>query len=160
MSARAWWAARPARERAILAGGGAALVAVLLFALAWLPMERTRTRLAAELPALRASLAEMRAQAEEVKALRALPARKAGAASQPLSTLVASGSLAQELPGARLSVLGAKRLRLAVDDASWTRLVEWIAGAGAAHGLSVEEATVDALPATGRVRADLVLAAP
>jgi len=160
MSARAWWAARPARERAILAGGGAALVAVLLFALAWLPMERTRTRLAAELPALRASLAEMRAQAEEVKALRALPARESAAPSQPLATLVASGSLAQGLPGARLSLVGPKRLKLAVDDASWTRLVEWIAGAGAAHGLAVEEATVEALPAAGRVRASLVLAAP
>ena len=59
MSARAWWASRPPRERAVLAGGGAAVVAALLFALAWLPMERARTRLAAELPALRASLAEM-----------------------------------------------------------------------------------------------------
>jgi general secretion pathway protein M len=160
MSARAWWASRPPRERAILAGGTAAAVAVLLFALVWLPMERTRTRLDAELPALRASLAEMRAQAEEVKALRSLPARESAAGSQSLATLVASGSLAQGLPGARLSVLGAKRMQLAVDDASWTRLVEWIAGAGAAHGLSVEEATVDALPAAGRVRASLVLAAP
>ncbi len=158
MSARAWWAARPARERAILAGGAAAVLAALVFALVWLPMERSRARLAAELPALRASLAEMRAQAEEVKALRALPARES--AATPLATLVASGTLAQGLPGARLSVLGAKRLKLAVEDASWTRLVEWIAAAGSAHGLSVEEATVEALPAAGRVRASLVLSAP
>ena len=159
MSLRAWWAAKPARERALLASGAAAVAAILLFALVWLPMERARTRLAAELPALRASLAEMRAQAEEVKALRALPARDSAAAATPLSTLVASGTLAQGIPGARLTALGAKRVRLAVDDASWTRLVEWIAAAGANHGLAVEEATVEALPAAGRVRASLVLAA-
>jgi general secretion pathway protein M len=160
VSPRAWWAARPPRERALLAWGGAAVVAVLLFALAWLPMERSRARLAAELPALRASLAEMRAQAEEVKALRALPARDPSTATGTLATLVASGTLAQGLPGARLTALGAKRVRLAVDDASWTRLVEWIALTGNAHGLTVEEATVEALPAAGRVRASLVLAAP
>ncbi len=159
MSARDWWAARPPRERALLAGGAAAAVVVLLFALVWLPMERSRARLATELPAIRASLAEMRAQAEEVKALRALPAREA-AAGAPLSTLVASGSLAQGLPGARLTLTGPKRVKLAVDDASWTRLVEWIAATAGAHGLAVEEATVEALPATGRVRASLVLAAP
>jgi general secretion pathway protein M len=160
MNPRAWWSSRPPRERSQFAGGAAAGVLVLLFTFVWLPMERTRTRVAAELPALRASLAEMRAQAEEVKALRALPAREAPASATPLATLVASGSLAQGLPGARLSMLGARRLKLAVDDASWTRLVEWIAAAGASHGLSVEEATVEALPAAGRVRASLVLAAP
>lgn len=159
MRAPAFWVARSPRERAMIAWAGAAVVAVLLFAFVWLPMERTRTRLAQELPPLRASLAEMQAQADEVKALRALPAREAASAT-PLATLVASGTLAQGLPGARVAALDAWRATLSVDDASWTRLVEWIHWAGAAHGLAVDEATVDALPGSGRVRARLVLSAP
>ena len=159
MNAPAFWVSRSPRERAVMAWAGVAVVAILLFAFVWLPMERARTRLAQELPPLRASLAEMRAQAEEVKALRAMPARDAAPAT-PLATLAASGSLAQGLPGARVAALDARRASLAVEDASWMRLVEWIHWAGAAHGLVVEEAMVDALPAPGRVRARLVLSAP
>lgn len=159
MKAPALWTERSPRERAVL-GWAAAIVAVLLvFSLAWLPAQRSRERLGADLPALRASVAEMRAQLEEVKTLRAMPPRAAGPAT-PLAALVSSGALVQGLPGAKATALDAKRARVAVDDASWTRLVEWISATGATHGLAVEEATVDALPAAGRVRASLVLAAP
>ncbi|MBL0141522.1 MAG: type II secretion system protein M [Betaproteobacteria bacterium] len=159
MNAPAFWTARNARERSVIAWAGAAVALLLLAVFAWLPLERARSRIGADLPALRASVAQMRAQADEVKALRTLPARS-GATAVALGTLVASGTLAQGLPGARLSAIDAKRVRLAVDDASWTRLVEWLSSASAAHGLSVDEATIEALPSTGRVRATLVLAAP
>jgi general secretion pathway protein M len=159
MRAPALWTARSPRERAILGWAGAAVAALLAFALAWLPAERARARLGAGLPALRASVQEMRAQAEEVRALRALPSRAAAPAT-PLASLAASGALVQGLPGARATAVDAKRVRVAVDDASWARLLEWIPAVGAAHGLAVEEATVEALPAAGRVRASLVLATP
>ena len=158
MNAPAWWRGRHPRERLVVAAAGAIVALLLVVVLVWLPLERSRERLAMQLPALRASVAEMRAQAAEVRALRALPAQ--AAPGIPLSTLVASGSLTRELPGARLSLLEAKRVRLAFDDASWSRLVEWISGAQATHGLVVDEATVEALPATGRVRGEIDLAAP
>jgi general secretion pathway protein M len=159
MKAPALWVARSPRERRVLAWAAAGTAALLAFTLVWLPMERARTRIAGELPALRASVAEMRAQAAEAKELRAMPVRGTGTPT-PLATLVSSGTLTQGLAGARLSLPDGKRLRLAVDDASWTRLVEWLATAHATHGLTVEEATIDALPAAGRVRAAIVLAAP
>jgi general secretion pathway protein M len=150
---------RSPRERQVLAVGGALAIVLVVLAFAWLPLERSRARLARELPGLRASVATMRAQAQEVRQLRTLPVRDA-AASAPLSTLIASGTLAQGLPGARVSTLDAKRLKLAVDDASWTRLVEWLASVQSAHGLAVDSATAEALAAPGRVRAEIVLAAP
>lgn len=158
MKAPAWWTARSPRERAIVGWAGAAVAVLLVFVLAWLPLERDRGRIAAGLPALRASVAEMRGQAAEVQALRALPPR--GAAPVPLATLVAAGNLAQGLPGARVTLIDGKRARLAVDDASWTRLVEWLAATQATHGLAVAEAKVEALAAIGRVRGEFVLAAP
>ncbi len=157
MKAPAWWTARSPRERAIVGWAGAAVAVLLVFVLAWLPLERDRGRIAVDLPALRASVAEMRVQAAEVQALRALPPR--GAASVPLATLVAAGNLTQGLPGARVTMLDGKRARLAVDDASWTRLVEWLA-TQATHGLAVAEAKVEALGSVGRVRGEFVLAAP
>ena len=97
MNAPAFWAGRGPRERLVLAGIGAAVAAILLFAFVWLPLERSRSHAAAQLPQLRASVAEMRAQAAEVAALRALPARDAGSAPA-LSTLIASGALTQGNP--------------------------------------------------------------
>lgn len=156
MSAPAFWRTRSPRERAVIGWGAGTLAAIALFVLVWLPLERARARIDAQLPQLRASVEEMRVQAAEVKALRALPAP----AVTPLATLVASGTLAQGLPGARLTALDARRVKVGLDDASWTRLVEWLAATGAAHGLAVEEAKVEALPASGRVRAEVVLTAP
>ena len=159
MNAPAFWSARSPRERTVLAGVGALAAALLLFALVWLPLERSRARVTAQLPQLRASVAEMRAQAAEVTALRSLPARESGS-TPALAALIASGALTQGLPGARLVALDGKRLKLAMDDASWTRLVEWLSAAQALHGLAVEEASVEALAAAGRVKAEFVLAAP
>jgi general secretion pathway protein M len=155
----AFWNARGARERTILAAGAGLAAFLLVVALVWLPLARERTRLAAELPAMRASLAEMRAQAEQVKQLRAIPERAPSAAA-PLAALIASGTLAQGLPGARMSVLDARRLKLAAEDVAWARLLEWLSGAQGVHGLVAETASVEALAAPGRVRAEIVLAAP
>lgn len=158
MRAPAWWIARSPRERAVVGWSGAAIAVLLVLVLGWLPLERARGRIAGELPALRASAAEMRAQAAEVRALRAIAPR--GEATVPLATLVAGGNLTQGLPGARMTVLDGKRARLSVDDASWTRLVQWLAATQATHGLAVAEAKVEALAAAGRVRGEFVLAAP
>lgn len=159
MIAYAFWTDRSPRERSILGWAVATTAALLLFAFVWLPLERAGTRIAAGLPQLRASVAEMRAQAVEARALRAIPERGT-ATVVPLATLMASGTLAQGIPGARLSALDGKRMKLAVDDASWTRLVEWLSAAHVTHGLVVEEAAVETLATAGRVRADFVLAAP
>lgn len=155
----AWWNARSSSERRVLSAGGVIVVLVLFVTFVWLPLERARTRLAADLPALAASVTEMRAQAEQVKVLRAMPAR-AESSNVPLATLVANGTLAQGLTDARVATLDAKHLKLTAGDVAWTRLLEWISTVQAAHGLTVDGATIEALPSPGRVRAELILVAP
>jgi type II secretory pathway component PulM len=155
--ATALWNGRSSRERqAIGAIGGLALV-VVAFAFVALPLERTRSRLAEELPGLRASLATMERQAEEAKRLRAMPAVSAPGAT-PLATLAASGELARGLPGIQASVVGEKAVVATGSDVAYGALLEWIARMQSAHGLRVETARIEALPATGRVRAELRLA--
>ncbi len=160
MSLLAQWRSRSSQERLVMGTVGFLAAAALVVAFAWLPLERHRARLAADLPALRASVVEMRAQAAEVKRLKATPPRTDARNPVPLAQLLSAGTLAQGLPGARLTPLGGKQVRLVVDDASWARLVEWVSGAQSLHGLTTESATVEALAAPGRVKADLVMAAP
>jgi len=148
------WSLRTPPERRAIAVLAGIVVASLVVALVWLPLERSRARLAAELPALRASIAALQRDADEVKRLRAMPAPAARPAS-PLAALATNGG---GLSGAQMTVLDERRLRLVGDDVSFGALLEWLRNAQSTHGVRVESAKVEARPAAGRVRADIVVA--
>ncbi len=150
------WSTRSPRERRVLAIGAAAAAILLVFALVWLPLERTRHRLAHELPRLRASVSAMERQAEEVKRLRAMPEAPGRAAN--VSALIASGELARGLPGGQIFLVDEKRVSVVGADVAFGTLLEWLATAQAFHGLRVEAARIEALPTMGRVKAELRLA--
>lgn len=149
------WNARSRSERRTLALAAGVVAILLVVALVWLPLERTRTRLSAELPRLRASIDALQRDADEVKRLRALPAAgAAGATPSPLATLATNGG---GLAGSQMVVLDDKRVRLTGADVSFAALLEWLRNAQATHGMRVDSARLDALPAPGRVRAEMVL---
>jgi type II secretory pathway component PulM len=150
----ATWRQRPLRERRALAWAAAALVAILVFSLAWLPLHRARERLAAELPQLRASIAGLERDAAEVARLRSQPV-VVPTAGAPLAALATN---AGGLPGAQVAVLDARRVRVTGADVGFAPLLEWIRNAQATHGMRVESARIEALPVAGRVRAELLLA--
>jgi general secretion pathway protein M len=159
MSFSSLWHSRSARERSAVTAGMMVLSLMLLVTLGWLPLERARLRLGAELPGLRASVMALQRDADEAKRLRALPST-IPANPSPLAPLIAANDWAQELPGVQLSVPDEKHVRLAGEDIGFTALLDWLTTAQAAHGLSVESARFEALPAPGRVRAELTLARP
>jgi general secretion pathway protein M len=152
------WRERSPRERAVLGAVGALAAFALLVAFAWLPLERTRSSLQRQLPGLRASLATLERQAEEVRRLRALPA-VAAAQAEPLVSVVTAGG-GRTLPGAQLTVLDGKTLGVQASDVAFGTLLEWLASVQASQGLRVREARLEALPAAGRVRGELKLQRP
>ena len=156
MSVAALWHSRSPRERSVVTAGLTVLAMMLVVALVWLPLERARVRLAAELPQLRASLVALQRDADEVKRLRALPAT-IPANPAPLAPLIAANAWAHDLPGVQLSVPDERHVKLSGADVSFTALLDWLATAQAAHGLRVEAARIEALPTPGRVRAELTL---
>lgn len=153
----AFWAARSPGERRTLAYGAAIVVALLVLALVWLPLQRSRERLVKELPRLAASIATMERQATEVARVRSMPA-VASAAEAPLATL--APALGRSLPTAQVAAIDAKRVRISGADLPFGALLETLADAQATQGLRVDTARIDALPTVGRVRAELVLARP
>jgi general secretion pathway protein M len=155
MSALDPWRARPARERAVLGAGAFVIAAMLVVALVWLPLERSRTRLEREVPELRAGLAALQHDADEAKRLRSM-APIATQSAAPLATL-AAGAVAAP-PGARLVLSDPGHLKLTGADVAFTQLLEWLALAATNHGLRVESAHLEALAAPGRVRVDITLA--
>jgi len=150
------WRARPERERSFL-GAGALVVGVMLYvALVWLPLERTRVRLAADLPTLRASIAALERDAVEVKRLRAIPSA-IPRNQMPLASLMSMNAWAKQLPGVQVSVPDERHVKLAGDDMAFPALLDWLVTAQAAHGLRVESAKIESLREAGRVRAELSL---
>ena len=145
------WRQRSERERLWIARV-AALLGLALLAVLWLQSERSRERLALELPPLRASIAALERDAEEVRRLRATPAT--APAATPLASLATN---AGGVPGAQITVLDERRVRLAGDDVAFQALIEWLGNARATHGMRVESARLQSLPGAGRVRAELVL---
>jgi general secretion pathway protein M len=157
MNLAAAWRSRSARERRAAGAGLVVLAVLLIVTLVWLPLERARGRLSAQLPQLRASVKALQRDAGEVKRLRALPPT-VPANPAPLAPLIAANAWARELPGVQLSVPDERHVKLSGADLGFTALLDWLATAQAAHGLRVEAARIEALPAPGRVRAELTLA--
>jgi type II secretory pathway component PulM len=156
MSLAGAWRSRSPRERSLVTAGLVVLAVMLVAALVWLPLERARVRLAAQLPELRASVLGLERDAEEVRRVRTLPPT-IPANPAPLAALMAANAWARELPGVLLTVPDEKHVRLAGADVSFTALLDWLTIAQAAHGLRVESARIEALAAPGRVRAELTL---
>ena len=154
MSLAQSWRERSPAERRTYATLGAIVAMVLLATFVWIPLERAHTRLAADLPRLRGSVAGMERDAQEVKRLRALPSPPARADS-PLASLATDGG---GLPGAQITVVDPRRVRVSGSDVGFAALLEWQRAAQATHGMRVESARLEALPAAGRVRAELMLA--
>ena len=150
------WRARPERERSFLAAGALVVGVMLYVALVWLPLERMRSRLEADLPALRASISALERDAVEVKRLRAQPST-VPQNRMPLASLMGANAWAKQLPGMQLSVPDERHVKMSGDDIPFTALLDWLTTAQAAHGLRVEAARIEARPETGRVRADLTL---
>ena len=147
------WERRSAGERQMIGAVAAVVAIALVAAFAWLPLERTRTRLAAEVPRLRASVASLEQQAAAVRRLKALPPR--AAAATPVTALAGNPAA---LPGAQVAAIDDRRIRLTAADVGFAALLDWLVAVQASHGLRVDSARLDALPVAGRVRAELVLA--
>jgi general secretion pathway protein M len=148
-----WQQGRSARERRLIRNLLLLAMLAILFALG-LQAEATRARLAGQLPPLRASLAALERDAEEVRRLRASPGPARDAATPLASLATNAGGVA----GARIAVIDERRVRLSGPDVSFAALLEWLGNARDTHGMRVESARLEALDAPGRVRAELVLA--
>jgi general secretion pathway protein M len=153
MGERLWMGIPPARRTlaAVLAGG----IAVALLLVLAVESQRSRARLDEQLPRLRASIAALERDAAEVKRLRALPpAAQRPGAPQPLAALATNGG---GLAGAQIALLDDRRVKVSGGDVGFAALLEFLQNAQATHGMRVESARLEALPAPGRVRAELTL---
>lgn len=145
------WSQLEARQRRVLAAGSGLLAIALFGALVWLPLERARSTLSVQVPALETTRGRLQAQAEEVKRLRTLPPAPGGTGALPDLAL-----LRTRFAGAEVTSQPGGGIRLVATD---TRFATWLAALRTFNGsLQVADLTVNRLPGPGeRVRLEALL---
>jgi general secretion pathway protein M len=151
---RELWAERPARERALLAGGASAVVIVALYLFLWQPGLAASRRLSAALPKLHAQVELMRAQQAEIVVLRKSAAEglKGGDLKAALEASVARTPFAKSVQ--RMDANAAGRTTVAVAAASFDDWLRWVAAVQRESGARLERCNIVALPEPGMVRVD------
>jgi general secretion pathway protein M len=158
---KALWTAREPRERALIAGGLAALAIAALWAYVWDPIATERARLAASLPALRAeaqALVEQGIEAQRLRtAARARP--KTGAPEAAIAEAARAAGLADAAAG--VTSMGDGRVQVALKPVPFDALVRLLAQLAESQALVVESIAVKAAAEPGRVQVEnLVLRRP
>lgn len=150
---REWWQGLARRERALVAGAAALGLAALLYVVAVEPAWRTRARLAAELPLLRAQAAEVDALALEARVLsrRGTAAVSAAALKPALEQSLA----AAQIRDARVTVQDERRILVGVQAAPATPWLAWLEQAGRESRLRIARVQISRTPARGVVDSEV-----
>ena len=160
---RAWWNAREPRERRVLLIGGAVTAVLLLWALVWYPLQRSRTELRQRVETQRIDLQQMRSDSARVAQLRGLGARakveRQGKSLLALADATARGAqLANELR--RVEPVGPKSVRVSFEGASFDAIADWLEGLARDFGVVATDFSADRAEGAGRVNARVTLEVP
>jgi general secretion pathway protein M len=148
-----YWVARTEQERKYLTIGGATVAGALVYMLFISPALEGRTKLNAQLPALRAEAAQMQALALEAGELARQPAPQVTAMTrESLSASLAARSIT---PGSL--VISGEMAKLQVTGVSFANLYSWIDAQRREHRIEVQEIGVTAATPVGQVDASMTL---
>lgn len=160
---QAWWKQREAREQKILLVGGALAVVLLVWALLWYPLQRSRAELRVRVDAQRIDLEQMRSDAARVGQLRGQGARakveRQGKSLLALADATARGAqLANEIK--RVEPVGSKSVRVSFEGASFDAVSDWLEGLARDFGVVATDFSADRAEGNGRVNARVTLEEP
>lgn len=158
-----WWKQRDAREQKILLVGGVLAVVLLVWALVWYPLQRSRAELRVRVEAQRIDLEQMRSDAARVGQLRGQGARakveRQGKSLLALADATARGAqLANEIK--RVEPVGGKSVRVSFEGASFDAVSDWMEGLARDFGVVATDFSADRAEGNGRVNARVTLEEP
>lgn len=151
---RAWWQGLSRRERAVTAAGTTLVLLALTYLLAIEPAWKARTRLDAELPKLRAQVAEVDALAQEASRLKAagVAVESAGAARTALEQSAARGNLG----GVRIAVLDERRLSASAKGVPAAQWLAWLESSARESRLRIAQVRISRTPTRAVVDGEAV----
>jgi general secretion pathway protein M len=151
-----FWAERVPRERAILAGGAAALLLALVYALLIDPAWSGIGRLQRSLPSLRTQASQLEQLLAEVRSLRAR-AQVASVAPQEARAQIERTLAAAGLKSSRVVPLADGDLQLSFANVPYANWVVWLATAERDLGARAASVKATATATPGNVDIDVAL---
>lgn len=152
------WEARAPRERRILATGAGFVLLVLVWLLLIDPAMTARANLQKTVPALRQQVASLQAMAREAAMVTAQASNTASLQAQTQESIEA-GLAARGLK-AQSIVLSGDVVRVQFNAASYSALLDWVAGVQRSAAMVMVEASITALEQADQVNATLTLRQP
>jgi len=157
---RTWWNAQSARDRRVLGIGGSVVAVLLVWALVWIPLARTRASLAANVTQQRADLAWMRQALAQARTLGAQGARgNVARQGKSLLALADATARADGLGDAlkRVEPTGPVSVRVSFEIADFDTLSNWMDALARDYGVSVTDFSADKAEGLGLVNARVTL---
>ena len=153
-----WLQTLSARERQVVAGGTALLVATLLFLLAWEPLVEREQRLGSMVEKQRSQLAWMTAAAAEAAALTPRGTPSTDGDGMSLLSLIDRSATEAGLGDAvkRLAPEGDRGVRVWLGDAPYQATIRWLESLGRA-GINPLTVQMERNETSGRIEARLLL---
>lgn len=150
----AFWSERSGRERAVLLIAAALVISAALYAFLWAPGLAARASLSATLPRLRAQLADMRLQREEIGALRKRP--NAGSGRGDLANLLRASAAGSPFAKAvqRLDALPNGGVQFLAEPVAFDAWLDWLERLQREFGVRIEFGSIRALDGPGLVRVE------
>jgi len=154
---KAWWESLAIRERALVSGGLAVTLAVLIYVLVWEPFQVSHRRLQQNVAEQRADLAWMRQAAQDIQRLSGTARPRSDGRS--LLTVVDQTARAAGLGTAlkQITPQGEDKLSARLDAVEFDKLLLWIGTLEREHPIILIHLSVDRTEIPGLVNARLIL---
>ena len=153
-----WWQQLNSRERALLTGGTALLVVLLLYVLLWEPFRASGQRLRQAVAEQRAELAWMRQSVQELQQLGSNATTQASA-GRSLLTVVDQTARAAGLGASlkRLVPQGDDQISVQLDAVAFNALLNWLLKLEREQRLTLINLNVDRTGSPGLVNVRIIL---
>lgn len=151
-----FWSERAPREKSILLGGAAVVLAAIVYLLLVEPAATGIARLERGLPQARAQAAKLESLLGEVRSLRGRP-QVATLSAQETRAAVEKSLAAAGLKAARVVPLSDGDLQLTFGNVSFAAWAAWLAGAERELGAKATSVTANATGTPGNVDVELAL---
>lgn len=154
---KAWWESLATRERALVSGGLAVTLAVLIYVLVWEPFQVSHRRLQQSVAEQRADLAWMRQVAQDIQRLSGTAQPRSDGRS--LLTVVDQTARAAGLGTAlkQITPQGEDKLSARLDAVEFDKLLPWIGTLEREHPIVLINLSVDRTEIPGLVNTRLIL---
>lgn len=153
------WQQLAPRERRVISLGGSILLAALLYAYLWQPLNTERHKLRASLPQLRANTAEMASQAQEAARLRQNTNAPLGNTTLQAAIQKIATEMGVDSQNLQITLLNENRASLNIPKIAFDRWVELAARLQSENLVRIESCKIEALKEGGMVQVQAVMAA-